>query len=69
MKEKNSCKKRINFESDDSDAWVALVELLEQKGIGLEGKSPIYIKVPQWEQLLLFLFGQKLFGIFPNQRI
>lgn len=47
-KEKN-WKKRVSFESGDSGAWAGLVELLEEKEIGLDGKSPIYIRFPDWE--------------------
>lgn len=41
-------KEKITFEQGDGDAWAGLVTVLGAKGIGLDGDSPIYIRIPEW---------------------
>lgn len=48
MKETNTWKEKISFKDGDGDAWSGLVSLLEKKEIGLDGNSPIYVKIPEW---------------------
>ncbi len=46
---KEDWKDMIHFGDSGEGAWAGLVDLLEQKKIGTDGKSPIYIYFSDWE--------------------